>query len=463
MKHVYPLTSLDSIPNVDPNNERKLVLKCSPNNNDNEQKENKTDSEAIVYQDPILKQLLSQDESSVQSNIRKSTHKVRLGYDHYSVDQVLSRILPRSLTSSENLEIPSSFEVVGHCAHLNLREEQWPYKFLIGRIILEKNKSLKIVVNKIGTIQNEYRTFPMECLAMENEPALWKGNTLKRGERCDKLEVEVKEDGCHFALDFAKVYWNSRLQFEHRRLVKLIAGKGKERRKIGNSGSTSKKQGKYSTNTDTSSSNSNEIVIADACAGIGPFAIPLTSQFHKIKVHANDLNPVSYNYLQINGKKNNCPESALKLYQLDARLFLRKLDAEKIKYHHVIMNLPAAAPEFLNVFRGWTGDYDQRPMLHIHCFAGKDDAANDEAIARCSRALGCPLNKESDQVFVHVVRDVSPNKNMLCVSFRLPRGVKNVERVEEFSNTPKDNTENDLVGAENSDVSSPAAKRVRKN
>jgi len=127
------------------------------------------------------------------------------------------------------------------------------------------------------------------------------------------------------------------------------------------------------------------------------------------------------------------------------------------------MNLPAAAPEFLNVFRGWTGDYDQRPMLHIHCFAGKDDAANDEAIARCSRALGCPLNKESDQVFVHVVRDVSPNKNMLCVSFRLPRGVKNVERVEEFSNTPKDNTENDLVGAENSDVSSPAAKRVRKN
>eukprot|EP00985_Skeletonema_marinoi_P030503 scaffold32342_cov75-Skeletonema_marinoi.AAC.1 len=37
-------------------------------------------------------------------------------------------------------EIPSSFEVAGHVAHVNLREESLPYKYLIGKAILEKNK-----------------------------------------------------------------------------------------------------------------------------------------------------------------------------------------------------------------------------------------------------------------------------------------------------------------------------------
>ena len=188
----------------------------------------------------------------------------------------------------------------------------------------------------------------------------------------------------------------------------------------------------------------NEVVVADACAGIGPFAIPLTSQFEDVIVHANDLNPVSHKYLTINGVKNKCPESRLKLYNMDARLFLRKLDEEGIRYHRVLMNLLAIAPEFLDVFRGWTGDYEQRPMLHVHCFGGKDDAASDDALARCARALGCSLNKEVDEASVHIVRDVSPKKNMLCVSFRLPLGVKNAERVHQF-NAVKQNDDDTIV------------------
>jgi len=188
----------------------------------------------------------------------------------------------------------------------------------------------------------------------------------------------------------------------------------------------------------------NEVVVADACAGIGPFAIPLTSQFEDVIVHANDLNPVSHKYLTINGVKNKCPESRLKLYNMDARLFLRKLDEEGIRYHRVLMNLLAIAPEFLDVFRGWTGDYEQRPMLHVHCFRGKDDAASDDALARCARALGCSFNKEVDEASVHIVRDVSPKKNMLCVSFRLPLGVKNVERVHQF-NAVKQNDDDTIV------------------
>lgn len=43
-----------------------------------------------------------------------------------------------------------------------------------------------------------------------------------------------------------------------------------------------------------------------------------------------------------------------------------------------------------------------------------------EVYDRVERHLGGKLTEE---VTVHLVRDVSPNKQMLCVSFRLPKAV----------------------------------------
>ena len=53
-----------------------------------------------------------------------------------------------------------------------------------------------------------------------------------------------------------------------------------------------------------------ECVVADAAAGVGPFAVPLTSanaaHFRKARIlcQANDLNPVSCEYLRTNAKLN---------------------------------------------------------------------------------------------------------------------------------------------------------------
>lgn len=44
--------------------------------------------------------------------------------------EVLTRLLPKTL--SENHMIPSSFEVIGHIAHLNLLPAHEPHKKLIG-------------------------------------------------------------------------------------------------------------------------------------------------------------------------------------------------------------------------------------------------------------------------------------------------------------------------------------------
>lgn len=50
-------------------------------------------------------------------------------------------------------------------AHVNLKEENQPFKKLIAQVILDKNKKIKSIVNKTNNIDNTYRNFEMEILA----------------------------------------------------------------------------------------------------------------------------------------------------------------------------------------------------------------------------------------------------------------------------------------------------------
>ena len=70
-------------------------------------------------------------------------------------------------------------------AHLNLNDEYLPYKYIIGQVLLDvcayiyislledlinvvqKNKGVKTVVNKLNVIDTKFRFFKMELLAGE--------------------------------------------------------------------------------------------------------------------------------------------------------------------------------------------------------------------------------------------------------------------------------------------------------
>ena len=375
-RNVYPVDGFEDL--------RKVVLKFV---------------DAADFENEFI-QAFKTKHSEEKDVIKPTTHRIESRYEDFTVEQILKMILPSDID-----EIPCAFEVAGHLAHVNLRDDCLPFRKIIGQVIMDKNQPrLKIVVNKVGSIENEFRTFPMETLAGH-------GGTI----------VDLKEEGCRFRLDFSQVYWNSRLQFEHRRLVELIADV-----------SVLNRSSKHQQEQRIKKRNQSDIVVADIMCGVGPFAIPLSSQ-HGINVHANDLNPKSYEYLLENKKLNKCGDN-LKPYNLDGRVFVRKLEKDNVVYHHAIMNLPAIAIEFLDIYRGWKppSSYpDHMPMIHVHCFVKYLTIEDMEATAlkRCEAALGCSLDRELDVVKIHVVRDVAPNKNMLCISFRLPKEVKSLQRI----------------------------------
>ena len=105
----------------------------------------------------------------------------------------------------------------------------------------------------------------------------------------DDMETEVKQYGAIFKLDYSLVYWNSRLEHEHLRLISLF------------------QPGE---------------IICDMFAGIGPFAIPAAQK--GCLVYANDLNPDSIRFLKINARINKV-DDLVHAYNMDARKFIAQL------------------------------------------------------------------------------------------------------------------------------------------
>lgn len=295
-------------------------------------------------------------------------------------------------------------------------------------MILDKNPNIRTVINKIDNVgtESEFRTFSYEVLAGP-----------------DDMLVEVSEAGCVFKFDYSKVYWNTKLGTEHQRICTMF------------------KPGE---------------VVADAMAGIGPFAVPAGKK--GVFVWANDKNPESYKYLSEIVKRNKVTEF-VKPFNEDGHDFIKQAahlvleasqrgDCAIIKpakvsrsappekrpepiripvpptVSHYVMNLPASALEFLHNFKGLYHGHEKLfsphtetrlPLIHAHCFAVKADDATplDDICQRIYNEIGVQFKpgdaEKEGEVAIHEVRDVAPAKRMFCATFRLPRDVAFAPRV----------------------------------
>jgi tRNA (guanine37-N1)-methyltransferase len=137
----------------------------------------------------------------------------------------------------------------------------------------QKNHNIRTVVNKLDSIESEFRVFQMEVLAGDDDLLAEAVSAVPRSRHARNWKVtdpaftdDQHEAGCKFTFDFSKVYWNSRLSHEHDRLVSQFFQPGQ--------------------------------VIADVMAGVGPFAIPAAKK--RCFVMGNDLNPESTKWMEKN-------------------------------------------------------------------------------------------------------------------------------------------------------------------
>ncbi|KAL5081725.1 hypothetical protein RYX36_010146 [Vicia faba] len=314
-------------------------------------------------------------EKSTTLTIELVRCKLTLFYDYWQMNEILEALLP------EGMIVPTAFEIVGHIAHLNLKEEHLPYKNVIAKVVLDKNKpKIQTVVNKIDSIHNEYRTMQLEVLA---------GN--------HSLVTTLAENGLRFHVDLATVYWNSRLGTERQRLM---------------SGFT------------------RDDVVCDVFSGVGPLAISAAKIVKR--VFANDLNPYAVEYLERNSVLNKL-EKKVKVFNMDGRRFIKAMFASD-KAHsitQVVMNLPNEAAEFLDAFRGIYKDGPKDgqftyPVIHVYGFSKADDPEFD-----FHERIRIALLEVAVNVDMRRVRLVAPGKWMLCASFTLPKSVA-------FANTAVD-------------------------
>ncbi|GFG37633.1 hypothetical protein Cfor_03889 [Coptotermes formosanus] len=305
--------------------------------------------------------------------------RLNLTYDNWRADELLKAVLPKDKDSL------TSYSIIGHIVHVNLRDHLLEYRKVIGEILLDKIKGARTVVNKTDIIDNTYRNFRMEILC---------------GEDC--MLVQVRENHCVFEFDFSSVYWNPRLSTEHERITRKV------------------KQGD---------------ILYDVFAGVGPFSIPAAKK--KCIVLANDLNPESHKWLEHNAKLNKV-NKLIQTFNKDGEVFIKEDvrtdmlkrwqngDCQNITMH-ITMNLPAMAVMFLKVFNGLFAPEELElleiktfPVVYVYCFAKGD---NPVAIAKelVEENLGVKLKEALLEI--SDVRNVSVKKEMMRVTFLLSKNI----------------------------------------
>ena len=323
-------------------------------------------------------------------------------FKYFIEDEINNKKLVENETSIDQLlkSLPNGFEIVGKIAHMNLRDQYLKYKYFIGQLILDKNPSLSTVINKVGKIDNVYRTYEMEILAGE-----------------ENYNVEHKEGNVKFQFDLRKTYWSSRLQNERDRVLKLLE----------------KNQ-----------------VLCDAFCGVGPLALRACKK--GVQVYANDLNPDAYEYLNNNIKLNklNKGNYVIKTYNMDAREFIKslvnlskynkdededngdKIFPEDLHIDHFYMNLPKDAIEFMDVFIGlFKGckdniyNKDNLPIVHVYGFAKTDNNPHELLKKRIAKAFKMEYDLfkkecEKDIINIENVRDISNKKVVYCIDMKIP-------------------------------------------
>ena len=219
-----------------------------------------------------------------------------------------SATFPSTTTAGTDL-IPKSFDIIGNIAILEFEKasqigdkEFSDYRTLIAESVINVNRNVQSVFEKKSEIKGDYRLREFAHLSGEN-----------------KTETIHRENSCAFKLDIRKTYFSPRLVYERRRIsnIKTLA---------------------------------NEVIV-DMFAGIGPFSIQI-ARLNPVKIHAFDINPQAYTYLQANIESNKLKGEVIP-YNIDVRDLLNPSNQMGMQLDgtidRIVMNLPEQSINFIDV------------------------------------------------------------------------------------------------------------------
>lgn len=251
--------------------------------------------------------------------------------------------------------LPSSFDIIGDIAIIELPEELMLHGRAIGEAILKVHRHIKAVFAKGSKVEGEYRVRELIHLAGEK-----------------RTETLHRENGIRLKLDVARVYYTPRLATERMRVF--------ERTRPGE-------------------------VVFDMFAGVGPYSILLAKKAKL--VFAVDLNPWAVRYLEENIRLNKTNNVIPVLGDV------RKV-AGKIKADRVIMNLPKFADRFL---REAMLSVKPGGVIHYYGFGPEEDlySEHEAKIRAIARELGLTV----EFIDRRKVRPYAPRQFNIAIDFRV--------------------------------------------
>lgn len=285
-----------------------------------------------------------------------------------SLKTSLSKELPKKLLKL----VPQSYDIIGDIAILEFdqiikisKKKYVKFKKKVAEKLIAINKAISRVYEKKSEIKGQYRLrdFGLIC-------------------GTDNSETIYKENNCQFKLDIKKTYFSPRLVFERKRIASLNYKDGEN--------------------------------VIDLFAGVGTFSIQIAKS-HSVTIHAFDINPVAYLYLQENLRLNKLKGKVI-AHQLDILDLLvpeNKIGQElKGEANRIIMNLPEKSLDYLKVACFLLSD--SGGLIHIYQFCEKPNAIKT-SIEKISLELNKTGWKIQKVINAKIVKAYSPKSELIVL------------------------------------------------
>ncbi|MDP4012640.1 MAG: methyltransferase domain-containing protein [Candidatus Nanoarchaeia archaeon] len=227
---------------------------------------------------------------------------------------LLKEKLKGKLSKKDFDKLPSSFDVIGDIAIVEIRNLKGKDK-LIADAILKNVNNVKVVAKKSGIHTGRYRTQKLKIIGGEKR----------------KETVHV-ESGVRMKLDVEKCYFSPRLSEERLRISRLVK--------------------------------KNEKILV-MFSGISVYPLVISRNSKAKEIYGVEINPSAHKY----GLENVCMNKARNVHLIKGNV-TTTLPKLKEKFDRIIMAYPKFAHKYLNLAKKYL---KKGGVIHFYTFSHEDD------------------------------------------------------------------------------------------